>query len=98
LAKKVCPHLLSPLSLLLTYQKGVKLDDKEVEEDKKKTEEEYKPLVEYMKDALSEKLEKVIVTDRLTTSPCALVSSSYGYTANMERIIKAQALGVKGYG
>jgi len=77
-------------------KEGVKLDDKEVEEDKKKTEEDYKPLVDFLKDTLSDKLEKVIVTDRLTTSPCALVSSSYGYTANMERIIKAQALGVKG--
>jgi len=76
-------------------KEGVKLDDKEVEEDKKKTEEEYKPLVDYLKDILSEKVDKVIVTDRLTTSPCALVSSTYGYTANMERIIKAQALGVK---
>jgi heat shock protein beta len=77
-------------------KEGVKLDDKEVEDDKKKTEEEYKPLVDYLKDTLSDKLEKVVVTDRLTTSPCALVSTSYGYTANMERIIKAQALGIKG--
>jgi len=77
-------------------KEGVKLDDKDVEEDKKKAEEEYKPLVDYLKDTLADKLEKVIVTDRLTTSPCALVSTSYGYTANMERIIKAQALGVKG--
>lgn len=75
-------------------KEGVKFDD-EVE-DKKATEEEYKPLVDYLKDTLSDKLDKVIVTDRLTTSPCALVSSTYGYTANMERIMKAQALGVKG--
>lgn len=75
----------------------MKLDDTDVEEEKKKTEEEYKPLVDYLKDSLSQHLEKVVVTDRLTTSPCALVSSSYGYTANMERIIKAQALGAKGY-
>jgi heat shock protein beta len=76
-------------------KEGVKLDDKDVEEEKKKIEEEYKPLVDYLKDTLSDKLEKVVVTDRLTTSPCALVSTSYGYTANMERIIKAQALGGK---
>lgn len=76
-------------------KEGVKLDDNDVEDEKKKAEEEYKPLVDYLKDALSEHLEKVVVTDRLTTSPCALVSTSYGYTANMERIIKAQALNVK---
>jgi len=77
-------------------KEGVKLDDKEEEEEKKKVEEEFKPLVDYLKDTLSDKLDKVVVTDRLTTSPCALVSSTYGYTANMERIIKAQALGGKG--
>jgi len=77
-------------------KEGVKLDDKDLEDEKKKLDEEFKPLVDYLKTTLSDKLDKVIVTDRLTTSPCALVSSTYGYTANMERIIKAQALGVKG--
>ncbi len=74
---------------------GVKLDEKEDEEEKKKVEEEYKPLVDYLKETFSDSVDKVTVTDRLTTSPVALVSTSYGYTANMERIIKAQALGGK---
>lgn len=75
-------------------KEGVKFDD-DVEDDKKKVEEEFKPLVDFLKDTLAEKLDRVVVTDRLTTSPCALVSSTYGYTANMERIMKAQALGTK---
>jgi heat shock protein beta len=74
-------------------KEGVKLDDKDEEEEKKKVEGEFQPLADYMKDLFSEKIEKVVVSDRLTKSPCALVSTSYGYTANMERIMKAQALG-----
>lgn len=76
-------------------KEGVKFDDADTneEEEKKKIEEDFAPLSEFLKSTLSEHIEKVVVSDRLTTSPCALVSSSYGYSANMERIMKAQALG-----
>jgi heat shock protein beta len=75
-------------------KEGVKVDDdKDVEEQKKKVEEEFAPLVDYLKDTFKDMIEKVIVSDRLTSSPCALVSTTWGYTANMERIMKAQALG-----
>ena len=39
------------------------------------------------------KIEKAIVSNRLVSSPCCLVTSEYGWSANMERIMKAQALG-----
>jgi heat shock protein beta len=75
-------------------KEGVKFDDEaEAAEEKKKVEEEFTPLADFLKNTFPDKLEKVIISDRLTTSPCALVSSTYGYTANMERIMKAQALG-----
>lgn len=45
-----------------------------------------------MKDVLGDKVEKVIVGARITESPCVLVTGEYGWTANMERIMKAQAL------
>ena len=58
------------------------------EEDKKDTEK----LCETMRDILSENIEKVVVSNRLSESPCCLVSSQYGLSANMERIMKAEVL------
>jgi molecular chaperone HtpG len=45
-----------------------------------------------MRDILSENIEKVVVSNRLSESPCCLVSSQYGLSANMERIMKAEVL------
>jgi len=71
------------------------LDFGESEEEKKKKEEEkarFEPLCKLMKDVLGDKVEKVVVGTRIDESPCVLVTSEYGWTANMERIMKAQAL------
>merc|ERR1712146_597588 len=49
-------------------------------------------LCKLVKEVLEDKVEKVIVSNRIEESPCCLVTGEYGYSANMERIMKAQAL------
>lgn len=56
-----------------------------------KLEEMYKPLTDWWKKYLGKKVEKVEVTTRLTDSPCAISTSEYGYSANMEKISRSQA-------
>merc|ERR1711916_156305 len=79
--------------LVCCTKEGLELDDSE--EEKKKKEEvkaQFEPLCRLMKDILGDKVEKVIVSDRIVDSPCCLVTGEYGWSANMERIMKAQAL------
>jgi molecular chaperone HtpG len=48
-----------------------------------------------MKEVLGDEVEKVVISNRLDSSPCVLVTNEYGMTANMQRIMKAQALSSK---
>merc|ERR1711983_204013 len=80
-------------NLVSVTKEGLELP--EDEEEKKKREEDVKKLeglCKVMKDILDKKVEKVVVSSRLVSSPCCIVTSQYGWTANMERIMKAQAL------
>jgi len=69
-------------------------EKKKIEEHKKATEE----LCKIIKDTLGEKVEKVLPGERLSSSPCVIVTGEFGWTANMERIMKAQALRSSGMG
>uniref|UniRef100_A0A3B4U486 Heat shock protein 90, alpha (cytosolic), class A member 1, tandem duplicate 2 n=1 Tax=Seriola dumerili TaxID=41447 RepID=A0A3B4U486_SERDU len=68
---------------------GKNLVSKKKQEEKKA---QFENLCKIMKDILEKKVEKVTVSNRLVSSPCCIVTSTYGWTANMERIMKAQAL------
>jgi len=74
-------------------KEGLNLDDgeksKEQHEALQKT---FEPLTNWLKEtALKDKIEKAVVSQRLTKSPSALVASAYGWSGNMERIMKSQA-------
>merc|ERR1712003_214294 len=80
-------------TLVSVTKEGLELPE---DEDEKKRREELKAqfegLCKVIKDILDKKVEKAIVSNRLVSSPCCIVTSQYGWTANMERIMKAQAL------
>merc|ERR1712242_556290 len=73
-------------NLVSVTKEGLELPEDEEEKTK------YEALCKVMKDILDKKVEKVVVSNRLVNSPCCIVTSQYGWTANMERIMKAQAL------
>merc|ERR1719213_136447 len=79
--------------LISATKEGLKMEETE---DEKKEFEEAKAasegLCKLMKEVLDDKVDKVIVSSRLADSPCVLVTGEYGWSANMERIMKAQAL------
>jgi molecular chaperone HtpG len=79
--------------LVCVTKEGLSLD--ETEEEKKDFEEQkvqFSGLCSLMKEVLDDKVEKVVLSPRLASSPCVLVTGEYGWSANMERIMKAQAL------
>merc|ERR1711968_251994 len=79
--------------LLSATKEGLKME--ETEEEKKELEEAKAAtecLCKLMKEVLDDKVDKVVVSTRLADSPCVLVTGEYGWSANMERIVKAQAL------
>jgi len=79
--------------LVSVTKEGLELP--ESEDEKKKFEEDkvkYEKLCKVIKDILDKKVQKVSISNRLVSSPCCIVTGEYGWTANMERIMKAQAL------
>jgi molecular chaperone HtpG len=79
--------------LISATKEGLKMEETE---DEKKAFEEAKAatsgLCKLIKEVLDDKVEKVEISNRIVESPCVLVTGEYGWSANMERIMKAQAL------
>jgi len=74
-------------------KEGLELEGQEKDEEKEKAmKEEFSELKVWLKDVLKSQIERATLSTRLASAPAAVVSSQYGWTANMERIMKAQAL------
>uniref|UniRef100_A0A0E0M2E4 Histidine kinase/HSP90-like ATPase domain-containing protein n=1 Tax=Oryza punctata TaxID=4537 RepID=A0A0E0M2E4_ORYPU len=65
----------------------------EDEDKEKESKQEYTLLCDWIKQQLGDKVAKVQISKRLSSSPCVLVSGKFGWSANMERLMKAQTLG-----
>ncbi|KAF2298103.1 hypothetical protein GH714_014382 [Hevea brasiliensis] len=79
--------------LVSATKEGLKIDESEDEKERKEElKQKFEGLCKVIKDVLGDRVEKVVVSDRVVDSPCCLVTGEYGWTANMERIMRAQAL------
>jgi len=80
-------------SLVCVTKEGLKFE--ESEEQQKYWEQlttDYEPFTKKVKELLGDRVEKVVLSERVVDSPCVLVTGEFGWSANMERIMKAQTL------
>lgn len=80
-------------SLVCVTKEGLKFEESEEEKQSwDQLTKEFEPFTKKVKDILESKVEKVVLSERVVDSPCVLVTGEFGWSANMERIMKAQAL------
>lgn len=79
--------------LVSVTKEGLELEEDEDEKAAREAEEKsYEGLCAQIKEILGDKVEKVLISNRISESPCVLVTGAFGWSSNMERIMKAQAL------
>merc|ERR1712224_1192957 len=91
LAKFLSADRIKEYTLLDVTRENVEIGSSDTEESREKMQEKFYELCGFIKTILKDKIDKVILSNRLDSSPCVLVTSKFGWSANMERIMKAQA-------
>lgn len=75
--------------LICVSKEGLELEETEEEKAERESEaKEFEDLCKTVKDALGDKVEKVVVSNRITDSPCVLVTGQFGWSSNMVRITR----------
>merc|ERR1719450_1480110 len=78
--------------LINASREGLKLEEGDVEKKREdKYKEMFKPLLDFVKETLGKKVEKVQISKHLVNSPVVVLSADYGWTAQMEKVMKSQA-------
>lgn len=87
------------IKLISVTKENISVNDNDNDKESfETTKKEFENVCKYFKTVLGDEVEKVVISDRLESSPCVLVTGEYGWSANMQRIMKAQALGSKDIG